>query len=402
MDCLSGEYFETRQDSRDICGPLEIEDHVVQPWEEVSPPKWHLAHTTWFYEKFILSAKLKGYQPFHEDYNYLFNSYYKTVGKHWLRQRRGALSRPTVREIIAYRDHVDDAMASGFERGLLKDPEAYDLLEVGIQHEKQHQELLLMDIKAILSHDPNRSAYADGKLSRSVPQALSWFELPGGVLEFGAGERGFSYDNERPRHLRFVEPALVSSLITNRDYQDFIDDGGYTRPELWLSLGWDWIQGQAIESPLYWRKDGRGETEFTLYGEDEIDPYSPVQHISYYEADAFARWAGYRLPTEFELENLSLYHPRTPSRKHLHAFERDATLNSLWCWSKDQYQAYPGYQSYVGSLGEYNQKFMCNQFVLRGGCYATPKNHLRATYRNFYEPWQRWMFSGLRLAKSPH
>ncbi len=395
---LANNYLNTRLKSLDICAPLEVEDYVVQPFEHVSPPKWHLAHTTWFFERFILEGR-PDYSVFDDKFNFLFNSYYKTVGEHWQRGARGALSRPGVNKIKDYRARVDEEMVRIIKQGLSK--EERELLEIGVHHEQQHQELLLMDIKSILSLDPGLAPYrSEAPNSVSTAPKESWKRLEEGCYEFGAKGRGFAYDNERPAHRRHIRASEVSErLVTNKEFLEFILDDGYSRPELWMSKGWEWVQNERTEAPLYWRRQGEKITEYTLYGETELTPEWPVQHISYFEADAFARWRKARLPSEFELELAFDADEQNTSSEKYHGTDSSSKGNELWAWTNDQYTAYPGYQSYNGSLGEYNRKFMCNQFVLRGGCFATPKGHHRKTYRNFYEPDQRWMFSGLRLAR---
>ena len=394
------EYARIRKRTLEICSPLTIEDHVVQPFAETSPPKWHLAHTTWFYEKFILE-NIRGYRVFNERFNHLFNSYYKGAGKHWVRSKRGDLSRPGLGEILEYRRRVDAEIEKRLE-GQYLGKEALELLEIGIHHEMQHQELLLMDIKAILSLDPEKRPYASASLAqseRAQPNQELWIEVPAGNFEMGAREKDFSYDNERPRHRCLLQTRLVSrKFVTNGDYLEFIEDGGYQRPEHWLSLGWDWVQEGQIELPLYWKKTERGFKETTLCGEFSLEREWPVQNISFFEADAFAKWKGCDLPSEAELEFLDNNREEVRPSCAYHALNPWET-GALWAWTKDQYAPYPGHRPYGGMLGEYNRKFMCNQFVLRGGCFATPKGHWRPSYRNFYEPWQRWMFSGIRLAK---
>ncbi|MBC74572.1 MAG: sulfatase maturase [Halobacteriovoraceae bacterium] len=393
-------YLETRSKTEEICEPLEVEDMVIQTCPEVSPPKWHLAHTTWFFEKFILQKYDSSYRVFNPKFSYLFNSYYKTVGQHWQRVDRGKLSRPTVKTVMDYRKYVDECLVKLLNEA--EDKEILKLVELGIQHEQQHQELLLMDIKHILSTNIDRPAYLErSPMSENKVGNEEWFTIAPGVYEFGTEREGFHYDNEGPVHKRSLIGAEVSKiLVTNGQFVEFMQDGGYERPELWLSLGWDWVQENNIRAPLYWNKSESGWKEFTLHGEVELNPIWPVQHISLYEADAYARWRGVRLPSEFELELLLKEEMPKSSNKDFHGLDPHSSQYNLWSWTSTQYQAYPGYVSYEGSLGEYNQKFMCNQFVLRGGSYGTPAGHLRATYRNFFEPWQRWMFSGLRLAKN--
>lgn len=375
-----------RAQTERLCEPLEIEDCAVQPCAEVSPPKWHLGHTSWFFEQFILQPHVAAYRVFDEGYALLFNSYYKSVGRHWLQSRRGALSRPTLREIIAYRRHVDAAMAALLNTSA--SPAVAALTEAGIQHEQQHQELLLMDIKYILGSNPSLPAYAGEVTAATDDGGEGWIGVAAGIHAIGAEERGFSYDNERPRHRIWIEGCEIAArLVRNGEFREFIDDGGYRDPRLWQSKGWDWVQTEAIGAPLYWLCDGDGAwREFTLAGAAALDDNAPVAHLSWFEADAYARWRGCRLPTEQEYEVFLAQRPPSPPR-------------GLWGWTASHYSPYPGFRPFSGPLAEYNGKFMCNQFVLRGGCFATPLGHHRITYRNFFEPQQRWMFSGIRLAR---
>ncbi|WP_412472178.1 ergothioneine biosynthesis protein EgtB [Halobacteriovorax sp. RT-2-1] len=375
-------YRLTRDATLKTCVGLKIEDFTVQSAPEVSPPKWHLAHTTWFFEEFILVKYLSNYKRFNADYSLLFNSYYKSVGTHWKQESRGLLSRPTVQEILSYRNYVDRAMLSLLELTESID-EVESLLEVGLNHEQQHQELLLMDIKHILSLGPIDSVYSQKRLENFSAGSLKWRHFKEGLYTFGQDESEFSYDNEGPAHKRYLTSfAIRESYISNGEYLEFINSGGYQNFQYWLSDGWDWINEQRIITPLYWRLIDGQWYEFSLHGLVPLDMYAPVSHISLYEAQAFAKWAGHRLPTEFELE-LALGDKKLP----------------LWCWSSSHYSPYPAYESYKGELGEYNSKFMCNQFVLRGGCFATPEEHYRKTYRNFYRAHLRWMFAGIRIAK---
>lgn len=366
-----------------ICAPLETEDYVVQPAAEVSPPKWHLAHTSWFFEEFILAPHVRGYRVFDPAYRFLFNSYYKTVGPHCLQAARGTLSRPTVDEVLAYRSHVDRHLADLVGTGDTG-AEIRRLITAGLHHEQQHQELLYMDIKYILGANPSMPSYA-----RETPRIAAgepgWVGIEAGIHEVGAAEDGFAYDNERPRHRVWIDACSISrQLVANAEYLEFIRDGGYADPALWLSKGWDWVQAGQVRAPLYWfERDGQWH-EFTLAGARPLAADAPVAHISYFEADAYARWRGFRLPGEQELEVFLVREDPPPS---------------LWCWTRSPYAPYPGYRPCAPPLSEYNGKFMCNQYVLRGGCFATPRGHGRATYRNFFEPHQRWMFSGIRLAR---
>ncbi|MEJ2161671.1 MAG: ergothioneine biosynthesis protein EgtB [Chromatiales bacterium] len=404
---LKDRYRRVRQQSLYLCESLQTEDFVAQSMPDVSPTKWHLAHTSWFFENFLLVPHLSGYRQFDERFDYLFNSYYYTVGQMHLRTQRGLLTRPTVAEVCAYREHVDaqmDRLLDGAAGTRLD-----HLLALGLNHEQQHQELMLTDIKHVLSVNPLQPAYRDDLATPAgVAGPLDWHGFPEGVHEIGTGgDSGFCFDNETPRHRVFVKPfALASRPVTNAEYREFIEDGGYRDVAGWLSDGWAWIQREQIDRPLYWSADL--ESEFTLGGSRAIDPHAPVSHLSFYEADAYARRAGHRLPTEAEWEiaaagqevagNLAdteLLHPAPAAT--------DSGLRQMygdvWEWTASPYASYPGFQPLAGSLGEYNGKFMCNQMVLRGGSCATPADHIRATYRNFFYPESRWQFSGLRLAK---
>lgn len=381
---IAAKYLEVRKHSTDICEPLALEDYVVQPCAEVSPPKWHLGHTTWFFEELILVQFAKNNKRWDEGYRVLFNSYYKSAGQHWLQGERGCLSRPTVDEVFRYRRQVDERITSFILEEELSD-EALFLIEVGLNHEQQHQELLLMDIKYILAQNPSLPGYSTRQELKHDDKSSQWIHYDEGVYEFGdeRSEHRFTYDNERPHHKSYIHPfAMRDTLVSNGEYLEFIQAGGYERSDLWLSKGWDWVNQEKITKPLYWLNY---EEEFTLAGKKTLNIHGPVSHISYYEADAFARWCGQRLPTEFELELYGQDNLKDPGE--------------LWSWSRSHYSPYPGFQEFKGMIGEYNGKFMCNQFVLKGGCHATPTGHYRHTYRNFYEPHQRWMFSGIRLAK---
>ncbi|HTT08259.1 MAG TPA: ergothioneine biosynthesis protein EgtB [Gammaproteobacteria bacterium] len=406
---LASMYRKIRAASLDICKPLAVEDHVVQTMPDVSPPKWHLAHTTWFFETFVLLPFLPGYAVYHPQYGYLFNSYYETVGVRHPRPQRGLLSRPTVVEIASYREYVDRFMLECID--CMDDKhrqEASSLIELGLHHEQQHQELLLTDIKHILATNPLRPAYRQGEAASGLnPPPVEWLESPGGIHEIGHNGRGFSFDNEGPRHRVWMEPFRIASrLITCSEYLEFMTADGYQRPELWLSDGWAAVNQHNWDSPLYWEKlDGKW-WQMTLAGMRKVEPGEPVCHVSYYEADAYARWRGRRLPTEAEWEvtaagmavtgNLfdgGAPHPKTAAAKGPQQFYGD-----VWEWTQSPYAGYPGFRAARGAVGEYNGKFMCNQFVLRGGSCATPDGHIRATYRNFFYPQSRWQFAGLRLA----
>lgn len=431
-DSLSSYFNRVRAASRAICEPLAAEDFVVQSMADASPAKWHLAHTSWFFEQFILKKQVRDYRVFQSQFEYLFNSYYQTVGPMHQRPRRGLLTRPTVGEVFAYRAHVDEHMQRLLEQRHEADEEIASLVTLGLNHEQQHQELMLTDLKHLFSCNPllpnYRPAAAQGP--RAVPSrgnAVRFVAFEGGVREIGADAAGFCFDNEMPRHRALIEPyALADRLVTNGEYLEFIRDGGYQRPELWLSDGWTAVTAERWSAPLYWSESL--QTEFTLAGVQPLNPDAPVCHVSYYEADAFARWAGDRLPTEAEWElaaqslpivgNLcgddfsqSPLHPipaATPANSagELHAGKAAANTGlrqmygDVWEWTASPYVAYPRYQPPAGALGEYNGKFMCNQWVLRGGSCVTPADHIRSTYRNFFYPQARWQFMGIRLARS--
>ncbi|HEX6962091.1 MAG TPA: ergothioneine biosynthesis protein EgtB, partial [Lacipirellula sp.] len=396
-----------------LCEPLVTEDYVVQSMPDVSPTKWHLAHTSWFFETFLLARYAAGYQPFNRDFAYLFNSYYVAVGDRHCRQNRGLLSRPTVEEVYEYRRHVDRYM-SEWLRALSDDPplqhEIAPLVELGLHHEQQHQELLLTDIKHVFWVNPLRPAYRKSpEPSPQSPSPMRWINFPEGLHWIGHEGESFCYDNETPRHRTFVESfQLGSRLVTNGEYQKFIADGGYREPRLWLSIGWAAVQEQRWQAPLYWiERDGQW-LHHTLGGLRPAADDEPVCHLSYFEADAFARWAGARLPTEAEWEVACASLPIAGNLVESQAFHPapavgDAPLaqmfGDVWEWTASQYTPYPGFKPAEGAIGEYNGKFMCNQFVLRGGSCATSASHIRATYRNFFPPDARWQFAGLRLAR---
>lgn len=408
---LIDKYCLTRCASLQLCQPLSLEDYIVQPSSEVSPPKWHLAHTTWFFEQFLLKKYFKDYKEFSPHFDYLFNSYYKTHGKHWQQSERGQLSRPTVGEILTYREYVDEQIQTRLNSTVVLPNDITSILITGLEHEKQHQELLLMDIKYILSRNCPSPAYSDKVLeATSSPSPSSTYAAhSSGIYWVGQRSDSFSYDNEKPRHRRFLEDFEIShSLVTNGEYLDFIEDGGYKSPSLWLSKGWDWKEQNNIQMPLYWYKENDLYMEYTLHGSNVLALASPVCHVSYFEAQAFAKWSGQRLPTEEEAEvyldghDAHLTHDARISQTNqiFHPTTSNTLSGQLWFWTQSHYSPYPGYMPYDGSLAEYNSKFMCNQFVLRGGSFATPAEHYRNSYRNFYEPHQRWMFSGIRLARS--
>ncbi|MCX4244106.1 ergothioneine biosynthesis protein EgtB [Paraliomyxa miuraensis] len=423
-------YAAVRAATRALAEPLELEDYGLQSMPDASPVKWHLAHTTWFFETFVLERWRPGHEPFHPRFGYLFNSYYESVGRMHPRPQRGLLTRPTVAEVWRYREHVDAAMQALLDSGTLP-PEALEVIEVGLQHEQQHQELVLTDLKHGFWCNPLWPAYRE-PVDRFAPSsssatALAWLEHPGGLRSVGFDGAGFAFDNERPRHRVYLEPfALASRLVTCGEFLEFMADDGYRRPELWLSAGFDVVRHEGWRAPLYWLDasepndyggDGRdGWRLFTLAGARALDPNEPVCHLSYYEADAFARWRDCRLPTEAEWEQAcadrpisgnfvetGALHPLPLSHgRHARATEEPGphqAFGDAWEWTASGYAPYPGFRPLAGSLGEYNGKFMCNQLVLRGGSCATPASHVRTTYRNFFPPQARWQFSGLRLAR---
>jgi ergothioneine biosynthesis protein EgtB len=410
---LRTRYRLIREFSEKLSETLEPEDCVVQTMPEASPVKWHLAHTSWFFETFVLKEALPNHNPIHAQYAYLFNSYYNAAGKMHCRPKRGLISRPTLRETMEYRRRVDSIMHAVFEKPAILETFAPVIL-LGLHHEQQHQELILTDIKHVFSENPLRPVFRERSTLKSAPVALaSWQSFPAGVYEIGYKGAGFHFDNEGPHHRQFVEAfQLMPRLVTNGDYVEFIEDGGYRRPEFWLSLGWYTVNEQRWQAPLYWDKHDGSWWAFTLAGMRELDKNEPVCHVSYFEADAFARWAKARLPYEFEWEvaaadlpyagnfaETRIFHPqpldRTAIRRPLAQMFGD-----VWEWTSSSYSPYPGYAPVVGALGEYNGKFMCNQYVLRGGSCATSQSHIRKTYRNFFPPNARWQFTGIRLARS--
>jgi len=412
---LAARYRELRDFSVGLTAGLAPEDFVVQSMDDVSPLKWHLAHTTWFFEYFILHQHAAGYEPFDARYHHLFNSYYVQAGERHCRAQRGYLSRPTVREVLDYRAHVDEAMANVLE-GQEPSPALGELVELGLQHEQQHQELMLTDLKHVFSVNPLRPEY---RPSESVVTPgptvapLRWIEAPAGLRDVGARSGGFSFDNERPRHRVYLERfALADRPTTCGEYLEFMADGGYTRPELWMSDGWAIANERGWTAPFYWERREAEWWLFTLRGMKRVEASEPVCHLSWYEADAFARWAGARLPTEFEWEVLAAdltVRGNLAESDHFHpvaagpAEGADRPLRQVygdvWEWTGSSYRPYPGFAPAPGAIGEYNGKFMSNQFVLRGGSCATPRSHLRATYRNFFHPDACWQFTGVRLAK---
>jgi ergothioneine biosynthesis protein EgtB len=415
---LAQRYAQIRQASVALAAPLSAEDCQVQSMPDTSPTKWHLAHATWFFETFVLEGHERGFTPFDTSFRVLFNSYYQGVGEQHPRAQRGLVTRPTLAEVLRYRANVDERM-----QALLATSEGNTDLEalvtLGLHHEQQHQELILTDIKHALSFSPGHPAYAKRwPIAPVQPQALRWCGFEGGLVDHGFDtlrDGSFAFDNETPRHRAYTAPFMLASRpVTHGEYLDFIDDGGYRRPELWLSLGWDWVRAGARSAPLYWQPEHAHWSVHTLQGRVDVDPHTPVCHLSYFEADAYARWAQARLPTEVEWEvaarslgaaastrgnfaNTGAFHPMP-----LREAAGDAPMQlfgDVWEWTQSSYAAYPGYRPLPGAVGEYNGKFMCNQYVLRGGSCATPAGHVRASYRNFFPPEAQWQFSGLRLAR---
>ena len=407
---LAARYRSIRMATEALAAPLSAEDCAIQSMPDASPVKWHLAHTSWFFETFLLEPHLPGYHAHDPAFRFLFNSYYNAIGERHPRPKRGLLSRPSLAAVHAYRAHVDEAMAKLLARDL---PTALSgLVELGLNHEQQHQELILTDVKHLLSCNPLQPAYlppyAAAEPARTARR--SWIEFEEGLVEIGHAGRGFAFDNEAPRHREYLKAyALASHPVTNAEYAAFIADGGYRRPELWLSEGWDWVNANGIAAPLYRDLTGSAAHEFTLHGVCAVEPDAPVCHVSLFEADAYARWAQGRLPTEAEWESAAapaaidghfledgVYHP-------LPAAANGAGLSQLfgdvWEWTQSAYAPYPGFRAAAGAVGEYNGKFMCNQYVLRGGSFATPRSHIRASYRNFFPASARWQFSGFRLAR---
>lgn len=407
-ETLLERYLRVRQTSVKLTEPLGAEDMMIQSMPDTSPTRWHLAHTSWFFEHFLLSAQ-SNYTAFREGWNFLFNSYYHTVGEMTKRPRRGLLSRPGIAEILEYRTHVDQQMCSLIEASGKNQAFGF-MVALGLNHEQQHQELILTDIKHAFSLNPLKPAYRDNvQLAVAIQSEVSFKALPGGIVEIGSDQATssqFRFDNETPRHRVFLNPfQLASRQVNNTEFKSFIEDGGYQRPELWLSQGWSIVQDQQWTRPIYWAEDFT--SEFSLLGEIDLDPNRSVSHISYLEADAYARWADARLPTEAEWEHAAADHAVQGNFLGTEQFHpgsgNDSGISQIygdtWQWTQSAYSAYPGFKPLAGSLGEYNGKFMCGQLVLRGGSCATPADHIRASYRNFFPPEARWQFSGMRLAR---
>ena len=404
-------YREVRKRTLRLTEPLSPEDCAVQSMEDASPVKWHLAHTSWFFETLVLEPTMPGYRPFHPQYRFLFNSYYNRVGPQYPRPQRGLLTRPSLKQVLAYRQHVDHHVAALLAKGPDVDPQPLASIELGLHHEQQHQELVLTDVKHALSHNPLSPSYCDPlTATAATPAPHAWHAYPEGLRRIGHGEPGFAFDCERPRHRVFVEAfELGSRLVTNSEYLAFVEDGGYERPELWLSDGWIARQAQAWSAPLYWERRDGIRFVFTLAGLQPLGLEEPVCHVSHYEADAYARWSGARLPTEAEWEcaaaaaviegNLVESGRFQPAPGEASAAGPAQLFGDVWEWTRSSFAPYPGYQPLPGPASEYNGKFMCNQITLRGGSCATPRSHIRPTYRNFFFPDARWQFSGIRLAR---
>lgn len=404
-------YLSVRNQSLALCAPLETEDYQIQPMDDASPPKWHLAHVTWFFETFLLRPFSNNYRVFDPSFEMLFNSYYNGIGKPFTRANRGFLSRPTLARVLEYRHYVDEKMLELIQTSTID--EIGFRIQLGLNHEQQHQELLLTDIKYNLGNNPLKPAYVERKADDCAEFKAGWVEFEGGLVESGTDTgREFVFDNETPRHQVFLPPFRLSThLVSNGEFVEFIEDGGYERSELWLSDGWAGLQAQHDQRwrmPLYWRKEGDIHVEYSLTGGEQlVDPNRPVCHVSAYEADAYARWKGSRLPTEYEWEHAAadrpvegnfvesqLFHPSGQTGKGM-----QSQFGNVWEWTQSAYAAYPSFKPFDGQLGEYNGKFMANQLVLRGGSCASPRSHIRPTYRNFFYPPDRWQFSGIRLAQ---
>lgn len=410
---ISKRFMDVRDLTMKLVQPLETEDFIIQSHPDVSPPKWHLAHTTWFFERFVLKEYFENYREFHPKYDFLFNSYYETVGPFQPRHQRGVLSRPSIQDVFQYRSYIDnyivDLLSQLEGSQSEKTDKVHSLIEIGMQHEQQHQELILMDVKYNFYVNPLHPAYKESKSGSSEKIEPSFHTYDGGLIEIGHNGEGFAFDNEGPNHKVWLEPfKLADQPVTNGEYLEFIEAGGYQKPYYWLSDGWNTVKKNDWQAPLYWSKDEDGEWYiFTLGGNKKLDPHQPVVHVSFYEADAFSRWVGKRLPTEAEWEHAARdleikgntmdtgnYHPAASNGS-----AGSKMFGDVWEWTASAYSPYPGSKPLEGALGEYNAKFMCNQMVLRGGSCATPQDHIRNTYRNFFPADKRWQFSGFRLAE---
>ena len=413
---MSDTYRSLRETTQHLAAPLSCEDCQAQATACASPTKWHLAHTTWFFETFVLRPFMAGYTPWHEQFSYLFNSYYNSIGQRIERPKRGLMTRPTLDEVKGYRTHVDEnvqALLSSSSDQMLRD-QVNPRLELGLHHEQQHQELILTDLKLLFWHNPLLPRYRDGGVAQGESAAaIRWNQMESGLTRIGHDDAdAFAYDNEMPAHQRYLDSFRIASRpVTCGEFVQFIDDGGYERSDQWLSDGWETVEREQWTAPLYWHRSNGDWQIFTLSGPRPLSHGEPVCHVSYFEADAYARWAGTRLPREDEWESAAgscsvkgnllesqRYHPRA-APVDADGQSPDAMFGDVWEWTQSQYTAYPGYRAPDGALGEYNGKFMCNQFVLRGGSCATPASHIRKTYRNFFPPDARWQFTGIRLAQ---
>ncbi len=412
-DTLIDRFQTIRDFSLYLSDPLEKEDYVIQAIENTSPTKWHLAHVSWFYETFVLEKAIPDYESLHPQYSYIFNSYYLQTGEPHTRSKRGLLSRPTVDQVLEYRAYVNEQVLNFLDGASEEElTEFGPVIEIGNHHEQQHQELMITDLKYMFAQNPLYPKYKElDRPEGEQPDAMSWVSFDEGIYEIGNNGGEFTYDNEHPRHRKFLEPFVMADrLITNGEFMEFMEDGGYQRSPLWLDDGWATVNKNNWDSPLYWCKRDDGWYHYTLGGLRKVNPHEPVTHVSYYEADAFARWADARLPREAEWEVAAgdkpyegnfveegHFHPR-PLQKN--SDELKQMYGDVWEWTMSSYEPYPGYQPLPGALGEYNGKFMCSQYVLRGGSCATSKRHIRKTYRNFFYPDARWQFNGIRLAKN--
>jgi ergothioneine biosynthesis protein EgtB len=412
---LKARFQSIRTQTEELCAPLKTEDYVVQPVDFVSPPKWNIAHVSWFFEEFILKPYHTGYQVFSNEFPYFFNSYYESVGKRTLRAQRGNMTRPTTEEAYQYRHYVDKHFLSFLDTNALISKSLYDLIALGLNHEQQHQELLMTDLKYILGHNPLFPAYLTTPrpihpFSKKIAP-IQYLTIPEGLYEIGHQGDEFHFDNELGRHKVWLDSFRIADrLISNAEYLEFIEAGAYQKFQYWLSAGWEWVKTNQIESPLYWHNTAGVWWHYTLHGLEKVNLNAPVTHLSFYEADAFARWAGKRLPTEFEWETTcrqygldilpqsnfletGFLQPQTATEGNLQF------LGDVWEWTSSAYLPYPHYKQAAGAIGEYNGKFMINQMVLRGGSCVTPRSHIRATYRNFFHAHERWQFTGIRLAE---
>jgi ergothioneine biosynthesis protein EgtB len=405
-DDLNRHYQSVRAVTESLAAPLSPEDQCIQSMPDASPVKWHLGHTTWFFETMLLIPHARAYKVHDRRYQYLFNSYYESLGARQPRPERGLITRPSSDQVIEYRRYIDEAMVSLLDGG--RTQEIDWLCELGLQHEQQHQELILTDIKHALSCNPLFPVYAETTAEHATAIAsMSWRDYAGGIYWIGSANEGFAFDNEQPRHRVLLSPfRLASRLVTCGEYLQFIEDAGYQRPEFWLSDGWSFVQSSGIRAPHYWTDRSDGWEVFRLNGLQPLNPGEPVVHVSFYEADAYARWSGKRLPTESEWEMAAAREPLQGNflnRAYLHPKPADAAetqfYGDAWEWTRSAYEPYPGYKPWEGIASEYNGKFMCSQMVLRGGSCATPAGHIRPGYRNFFPPSARWQFSGIRLAE---